>query len=440
MLLEDKKPIKEFRDPIHGFIPIYEEELAIVNSPIFQRLRSIKQLSFAYLVYHGAEHSRFGHVLGTMHIVSKGLEKIKKNSESIGINLEVTADDFKLARFAALLHDIGHQPFSHALDKTIPDAHEKYSSAIVKNVFASVIEKAKVNPNDVVNLIEGKSPFKKPFLSSLINGQLDVDKFDYLLRDSLYAGVKYGIFDLDRLLDSLAVVDEELVVLEKGYYAAEQLIIARYHMFEQLYQHRTKRAFENMARKIGKYLRDNDRLNYPSVKQLNDPSQLEFFAHCNDAWFSNKMKNSQDEQMSNLANLIEDRNPFKVVVDSGNIWKKMAMEKSHDAGIGYTNAMWDDINHTLVGKGINESEISLDEVRNIPYKLRPYTRLQDDQEEPDVVSIYNEKIGTEKRIEEVSPIVKTLATNPPRSTRIYVDRRKYELLHQFLRNKFSRYV
>jgi HD superfamily phosphohydrolase len=118
------------------------------------------------------------------------------------MDIEVEYSDIRLARFAALLHDIGHQPFSHALDKMIPDPPEKYSSAIAKNVFASVIEKAEVNPNYVVNLIEGKSPFKKPFLSSLINGQLDVDKFDYLLRDSLYAGVKYGIFDLDRLLDS----------------------------------------------------------------------------------------------------------------------------------------------------------------------------------------------------------------------------------------------
>jgi hypothetical protein len=143
-----------------------------------------------------------------------------------------------------------------------------------------------------------------------------------------------------------------------------------------------------MARKIGKYLRDNDRLNYPSVEQLNDSSQLEYFAYCNDTWFSDKMKSSQEEHMVNLANLIEVRRPFKMVVDSGNIWGKMPRERSSDAGIGYTNAMWDDINHSLIGKDIHESEIALDEVKNIPYKLRPYTRLQNGEEEPDMVYIY----------------------------------------------------
>ena len=110
-----KAPKKEFRDPIHGFIQVYDEELEIIDNPIFQRLRGIKQLSFAYLVYHGAEHSRFGHVLGAMHTVDKALQKINKNSEATGIRVNVTEDDIKLARFAPLLHDIGHSPFSHAL-------------------------------------------------------------------------------------------------------------------------------------------------------------------------------------------------------------------------------------------------------------------------------------------------------------------------------------
>ena len=159
----------------------------------------------------------------------------------MGESIDIEENDIRLARFATLLHDIGHYPFSHALDKIIPDNHEKYSAAIVKKVFAHTIEKANVKPKDVVDLIEGRPPLKKTFLGSLINGQLDVDKFDYLLRDSHYAGVKYSIFDLDRLIDSLAVSDQQLVVLEKGYFAAEQLILARYHMFEQLYHHHVKR-------------------------------------------------------------------------------------------------------------------------------------------------------------------------------------------------------
>jgi len=138
------KPKKEFRDPIHGFIPIYDEEFEIIQDPVFQRLRRVKQLSFAYLVYHGAEHSRFGHVIGVMHLVEKALNKIKENSAKLGKSVEISDNDIRLARISALLHDVGHHPFSHALDKTemIPDDHEKYSTALVTNRFSRVIEKA----------------------------------------------------------------------------------------------------------------------------------------------------------------------------------------------------------------------------------------------------------------------------------------------------------
>jgi uncharacterized protein len=136
---------KEFRDAIHGFIPVYEQELQIIDSPIFQRLRGIKQLSFAYMVYHGAEHSRFGHALGAMHTVDKALQKIEKNSEVYDISIDLEEEDFKLARFAALLHDVGHLPFSHALDKTIPNHHEEYSAAIVEKLFADIIEKSGID-------------------------------------------------------------------------------------------------------------------------------------------------------------------------------------------------------------------------------------------------------------------------------------------------------
>ena len=124
------KPKKEFRDPIHGFIPIYDQEFEIIQDPVFQRLRRIKQLSFGYFVYHGAEHSRFGHVIGVMHLVERALNKIQENAKKIGITIDIPEYEIKLARFAALLHDVGHHPFSHALDnsKMIPEKHEKYST------------------------------------------------------------------------------------------------------------------------------------------------------------------------------------------------------------------------------------------------------------------------------------------------------------------------
>ena len=132
-----EKPVSEFRDPIHGFIPIYKYELEIINDPVFQRLRKIKQLSFGHYLYHGAEHSRFGHVLGVMHIVEKALRKIQTNVKKMDGHVEITDNDIKLARFAALLHDTGHRPFSHALDKTEanPDDHEDYSVNSLRNIL-----------------------------------------------------------------------------------------------------------------------------------------------------------------------------------------------------------------------------------------------------------------------------------------------------------------
>src|SRR5512145_2667327 len=151
-----------------------------------------------------------------MHIVEKALRKIDKNLKTMGMDSDITENDIKLARVATLLHDVGHYPFSHALEGLITDEHEKYSSSLVENVFVDIIEKANIEVKDVTNLILGKPPLDKPFLRSLINGQLDVDKFDYLLRDSHYTGVKYGIYDLDRL-DSLLVKDKELAILEDGF-------------------------------------------------------------------------------------------------------------------------------------------------------------------------------------------------------------------------------
>lgn len=388
------------------------------------------------MAYHGAEHSRFGHVLGTMHVAGKALEKIKKNSMIAGASIDITDNDLRLARFAALLHDIGHYPFSHALDKIIPDNHEKYSAVIIKNAFASIIEKTDVKPNDVVDLIEGKPPIKKSFLSSLINGQLDVDKFDYLLRDSHYAGVKYGIFDLDRLLDSLAVLDEQLVVLEKGYYAAEQLILARYHMFEQLYHHHVKRSLENMTKIVAKYLLENNKLNYPTLDELSDGEQLSSFAYINDMWLFNKMKASDNQRMLKLTELIENREPFSVILDSEDIWRKMENEEDPSAGRAYINAVWSEINSSLVKKSLDESEIVKDEVGSIPYKLRPYERLPNDEEGPDAVYIYNKKVDSKKPIEELSLIVKNLAISRPRRTRMYVDRGKYDLVYTHLKERY----
>jgi HD superfamily phosphohydrolase len=394
------------------------------------------------MVYHGAEHSRFGHALGAMHTVDKTLQKIKKNSEIYGIPIDIEEKDFKLARFAALLHDVGHLPFSHALDEIIPNHHEEYSAAIVEKAFADIIDNSGINVKDVKDLILGQGPLDKPFLISLINSQLDVDKFDYLLRDSHYAGVKYGVFDLDRLLDSLLVIEGELVILDGGYYATEQLILARYHMFEQLYYHHTKRAFENMVRIVAKHLMDNDKLNYPTVQELDDNQQLKLLTNYDDSFFLKHVQNySGDEYIQYIVRLITDRKPFKLVVDSRDIWRKMPGEEEHPSvGKGFFRALRNDIKNNLDKMLINQAEIIFDEFRNVPYKLRPYTRLGESSGGPDAVSIYNHKIDSKKPIETLSVTVKELATYPLSTERIYVDRNKHTSLLNFLKNKYPEYL
>lgn len=170
---------KEFRDPIHGFIQVNKYEQKIIDHPIFQRLRHIKQLSLGHYAYHGAEHSRFGHALGAMYLAGRAFDAITKNSNEIGVKLNIDKTDRQTLRFAALLHDVGHTPFSHSLGDMASGDHEDYSTALVEHVFSEIIKSADVKLESVKDLIKGDPIPDKPFLSHIVNGQLDVDRLDY---------------------------------------------------------------------------------------------------------------------------------------------------------------------------------------------------------------------------------------------------------------------
>lgn len=284
-----------------------DEELAIIDDPVFQRTRNIKQLSLGNYVYHGAEHSRFGHMLGAMHIAGKVMESLEKNIEkSHEINLE--ARDKKTIRMAALLHDVGHTPFSHSLEKILGESHEKYSKNLIENHFADIIEKAGVDPKEVSELIDGYS--KKNYLSKIINGQLDVDRMDYLLRDSHYAGVSYGKFDLGRIIDQSAIVDNQFVILEGGYEAIEQFIFARDQMYKQVYFHKTKMVFELMLEKCGELLKDQNKFNYVRLEDLKSSDTIKEFIEQDDRWFLNQVFDSDLPRVRQIATLIKKRKPY----------------------------------------------------------------------------------------------------------------------------------
>jgi HD superfamily phosphohydrolase len=239
---------KFFRDPLHGYIEVDSRFLKIIDSPLFQRLRKIKQLAFTDLVYHGAEHSRFGHSLGTYHLASV-------LSKRLGIKNKNVRDEFCLA---ALLHDIGHPPCSHAFESALENLyeqyeHEEYTEAIVLHTeIGKMIDDLNLDKRTIAKMIKGEYVDlpEYGFLNSLISSELDVDRLDFLLRDSYYCGVPYGKYDLERLLLSLKVRRGEIVVDERARHAVESFILARFSMYTQVYTHHTRRAFDLMLKAI----------------------------------------------------------------------------------------------------------------------------------------------------------------------------------------------
>jgi HD superfamily phosphohydrolase len=235
--------VAEIRDPVHGYIKITEKEHAVIDSPFVQRLRRIHQLAGAYMVYPGGVHSRFEHVVGTMHVA--GLI-----GESIADKVGLDDEQIQELRLAALLHDVGHGPFSHLFEEVLTEktnlTHEDMSQRIVmESGISEILERHGVSPKKMSQLCIGKQK-TKPFMNEVIAGSLSADIMDYLLRDSYFTGVEYGKVDIHRVIDSLEVMDEHLVLDQAALYAFEALLIARYEMFKAVYFHRTVRAAELM--------------------------------------------------------------------------------------------------------------------------------------------------------------------------------------------------
>jgi HD superfamily phosphohydrolase len=238
---------RNYRDPLHNIISL-NEDLAedrlivdLIDSAEFQRLRRIKQLGLAMFTYQGAEHSRFTHSLGVMHLMTRALNLL-------AIHHSISEEARIVGRVGALLHDLGHGPFSHVIEKVFHFHHEDWSRNIVLD------ESTEVNqilqrfdsslPEKLASLYQHK--YKPAFVSQLVSSQLDCDRMDYLLRDSLMTGAKYGIYDLEWVLHALKIdeASDRVYVEAKGLYAVEEYLQARYYMFRQVYFHRTLRSAE----------------------------------------------------------------------------------------------------------------------------------------------------------------------------------------------------
>ncbi len=221
---------KIFNDPVYGFISIpYDIVFDVIEHPYFQRLRRIQQLGLSSLVYPGATHSRFHHSLGAMHLMSKSLEVLKSKGH------DITEEECKAAVLSILMHDLGHGPFSHALESVLVSKmpHEHISMLLMQNLqkeFGKPVETA-------IQIFTNQYP--KKFLYQLVSGQLDMDRLDYLNRDSFYSGVSEGVVGYDRIINMLDVHEDNIVVEEKGIYSIEKFIVARRLMYWQVYLHKT---------------------------------------------------------------------------------------------------------------------------------------------------------------------------------------------------------
>lgn len=317
---------KIINDPLYGFITVADKLVFdVIEHPYFQRLRRIEQLGLASMVYPGALHTRFHHALGAMHLMGQAIESLRSKG------FEISAKEAQGALLAILLHDIGHGPFSHALEHHIVNgiSHEEITLLFMKRLndeFDNKLETA-------ISIFDNTYPRK--FLHQLVSGQLDVDRLDYLMRDSFYTGVSEGVISTDRILKMLTVVDDELAVELKGIYSIEKFIVARRLMYWQVYYHKTVLAVEymlvsilNRARQIapsGSYLPSSSALKFFLAGQIDyslfisSPLILDKFALLDDYDIYSAIKEWSthgDKILSMLCKALMNRELFRAVISA----------------------------------------------------------------------------------------------------------------------------
>ncbi len=313
---------KIINDPVYGFISIPTELVYdVISHPYFQRLRYIKQLGLTHLVYPGALHTRFHHALGAMHLMGLAIEILKSKGH------QISAEEEEGAILAILLHDIGHGPFSHALEHSLVSGirHEDISTRLMQELnqhFNGQLSLA-------IEIFNGTHP--KKYLHQLISGQLDLDRMDYLNRDSFFTGVSEGVISFDRIIKMFNVYDDDLVIEEKGIYSIENFLIARRLMYWQVYLHKTVIAGEMvlvklLARAKALSAAGENLFAAPSLQHFlkndvteeiffNHPEHLAHFTNLDDQDIYAALKvwvNHPDKILSTLCKMLTSRTLYKV--------------------------------------------------------------------------------------------------------------------------------
>ncbi|MGU3474024.1 HD domain-containing protein [Paenibacillus sp. D51F] len=238
---------KVFKDPVHKYIYVQDQLIwDLIDTPEFQRLRRIRQLGTTFLTFHGAEHSRFSHSLGVYELTRRIISQFERSEYP-----DWPREEKLLSLCAALLHDLGHGPFSHSIEEIMEFDHEEWSCSIIEgdtevNRLLRSVEPG--FPGKVASVI--RKTYEKPIVINLVSSQMDADRMDYLLRDAYFTGVNYGTFDLDRILRVLRPHQGRIVVKDSGMHAVEDYLMSRYQMYWQVYFHPVTRSSEIVLRKI----------------------------------------------------------------------------------------------------------------------------------------------------------------------------------------------
>lgn len=335
--MNKKKPnkLKILNDPIYGFIQIPNSLIFdIIEHPYFQRLRRITQMGFSNLVFPGANHTRFHHAIGCVHLMQKAVQVLRFKQ------IEITEEEENALYIAILLHDIGHGAFSHALEHSIVNgiSHEEISLKFMKKLNIEFEGKLTL----AITIFEGKHP--KKFLYQLISSQLDIDRLDYLKRDSFYTGVTEGNISSDRLITMMNVRENQLVIEKKGIYSVEKFLIARRIMYWQVYLHKTGLVAEIMLVNVLKRAKElaeqnvelfaSSALYYFLYKEISTKNfsekTLQMFSKLDDYDILSAIKewvNHEDKALSLLSKMIVNRSLFRIEIQKKPFDKKYVDKK-----------------------------------------------------------------------------------------------------------------
>lgn len=389
---------KVFKDPVHHSIFVQDQTVwKLINTPEFQRLRRIRQLGTSYLTFHGAEHSRFSHSLGVYEITRKIISRFERNGYS-----DWPKEEKLLSLCSALLHDLGHGPFSHSLEQVFGTDHEKWTCDILlgdTEVNRVLREEDSGLPERISSVI--CKSYGKPIVVSLVSSQMDADRMDYLLRDSYFTGVHYGTFDLDRILRVMRPYKGSIVVKETGMHAVEAYLMSRYQMYWQVYFHPVTRSSEIVLRSIFKRARalheDGYRFEFllPPLRRLFDGTlTVRDYLALDEAMVQtafNEWQNEKDPILSDLCRRFLNRELYKYI----------PMEIHDESWIAELRGAWKEI-------GLDpDYYLEVDTPTDLPYDVyKPGTR-QGEADKPPILLLDDQGRLTE--ISAKSEIIRSIA-------------------------------